>query len=1307
MKEPSMRVLYADDDATARVLMGAALERSGFEVGLAVDGADALTRFHEDDYDLVLLDVEMPGRSGFEVCRLLRTEAGEELPIVMVTGHDDISIVEQAFDLGATDFISKPINWGLIGHRLRYLLRGRKLLQDLWRNERQLEEAQRIARIGSWELDPAIGKVSCSGAMLAIFEIPAGENELTLDRLLERVDPADRADVRAAFLDRDRGERSGTGITYRLQFPGGRMKYLRQEAAPGGGPDRNMPGIVGTVQDITDQHLVRSALEALATRLAALSGESFHAAVSRCLVEELNLDIAFVGRLDRESLSVQVIAGWQSDGPVEPFVYELAGTPCADVFTRGHQVHPSDIQANFPADELLQELGLESYAGVPLFDKNNSPIGILVAVGRRRLDRPLLVGRLLDIFAGPVGTEIMRADAEAAAMRLADYRQMILELSTGFIRTRPHEIDDSIDQALGRMAEFFRADRAYIFSYDFAAGTTTNTHEWCGPGISTQIDNLQQLPLETVRDMVETHRSGRPMVIPDVPALPPGDLREMLEPQDIKSLITFPMTYEEECLGFIGFDAVHQHVDYGADESELLGLFAGLLVNVETRRRAEQAVRDSERLLQQAQAVAHLGSWLYDLGADELHWSKETYRIFGLPPGTPMNYAGIMSLVHPEDREQVENAWQAAIEQGDLFIEHRISVGDEVRWVAERAQISRDEAGNPVAGIGTVQDVTDRKRHELAMVEATNKLRDTLGAIPDLLLEVEASERIMDCHVPEATGLTLHGAVGKTLAEVFHEEAAATFKAALQEARERGASLGMITELETAHGPRWFELSASRKEGAQPDAASFVVLARDVTSRREAEQKVYRLAYFDPLTGLPNRLSFGEQLEREIYRARRAERKLAVLFLDLDGFKNINDTMGHGTGDLLLQWVSDRLRHSVRPADLVARVDSSEQEIALARLGGDEFTVMVPNLQDAEDVLGVAHRIHEQMRRPFLLEGREVVLTASIGISVFPDDGEDGSSLLKHADTAMYHAKDQGRDNCQFYSASLTERALRRLDLENSLRRALERDEFFLVYQPQLDVASGRVKSVEALLRWQHPERDLIPPLDFIPAAEENGLIVPIGEWVMKRACADAMRWAEQGLDLRVAVNLSARQFRDPALSDRIGAILADSGLAADRLELEVTEGSLMEDTEATLATLNRLTSIGLRLSLDDFGTGYSSLSYLKRLPLDNLKVDRSFVRGLPFDHDNMAIVRAIVSLARNLGYSVTAEGVETVAQASCLRTLACDLLQGYFIGRPVGAEEIPGLIRNFGARAEDQGLVPGRGDSATTESTLTALGLR
>jgi diguanylate cyclase (GGDEF)-like protein len=371
--------------------------------------------------------------------------------------------------------------------------------------------------------------------------------------------------------------------------------------------------------------------------------------------------------------------------------------------------------------------------------------------------------------------------------------------------------------------------------------------------------------------------------------------------------------------------------------------------------------------------------------------------------------------------------------------------------------------------------------------------------------------------------------------------------------------------------------------------------------------------------------------------------------------------MGHITGDLMLQWVADRLKQGVRPQDLVARNGAIDTEIELARLGGDEFTVLIPQLQHPDNALLVAHRIHELMRRPFALEAQQVVLTTSIGIALFPDDGEDAATLLKHADTAMYHAKDQGRDNCQFYSASLTQEALRRMNLASNLRLALERNEFFLAYQPQLDLVSGRIRSLEALIRWQHPQQGLVSPMDFIPVAEENGLIVPIGEWVLRTACTDAARWQAAGTPLRVAVNLSAVQFKHPGLVDLVRSILAETGLAAAYLELEVTEGVLMEDSAATLATLHAIRQVGMQLSLDDFGTGYSSLSYLKRLPLNNLKIDQSFVRGLPADRENLAIVQAIVSLAKNLGFSVTAEGIETLEQARILQGMACEMLQGYY----------------------------------------------
>jgi diguanylate cyclase (GGDEF)-like protein/PAS domain S-box-containing protein len=563
-----------------------------------------------------------------------------------------------------------------------------------------------------------------------------------------------------------------------------------------------------------------------------------------------------------------------------------------------------------------------------------------------------------------------------------------------------------------------------------------------------------------------------------------------------------------------------------------------------------------------------------------------------------------------------------------------------------------------------------------------------LNAIPDLMFELDLAGRYLDYHSPRQELLAAPPSqlIGKTVTETLPPAAAKICMEAISEANATGHSSGRQFELPLPIGTRWFELSISRKEVEAGGNPSFIVLSRDITERKEAEGRILKLAYFDTLTGLPNRLAFAERLNREIQRAGHHGDRLAVLFLDLDGFKNVNDTLGHGAGDVLLQNVAERLGECRRPADVVARVDFTEREIDVARLGGDEFTLLLPDLRHPEHALGVARRIQEQMRRPFLLEGREMALSTSIGIALYPDDGEDAATLLKHADTAMYHAKKQGRDNFQFYSASLTAEVMQRLDLESALRLALERNEFSLAYQPQLDLASGRILSLEALLRWNHPERGAIAPRDFIPVAEENGLIVPIGEWVLRTACADAVRWHDAGHPLRVAVNLSTVQFRNSHLVAQIGNILRETGLAAEMLELELTENVLMEDSAATRTTLEALRAMGLRLSLDDFGTGYSSLSYLKRLPLHNLKVDQSFVRGLLFDRESLAIVRAIIALAKNLGFSVTAEGIETLAQARLLCDLDCERLQGFHIGEPVAAAAIPALLNRHWALAEETG---------------------
>lgn len=436
-------------------------------------------------------------------------------------------------------------------------------------------------------------------------------------------------------------------------------------------------------------------------------------------------------------------------------------------------------------------------------------------------------------------------------------------------------------------------------------------------------------------------------------------------------------------------------------------------------------------------------------------------------------------------------------------------------------------------------------------------------------------------------------------------------------------------------------------------------------ARQEAQNALLRLSQQDALTKLPNRSYFQDQLRQAMARAERHERLLAVLFLDLDRFKVINDSLGHAHGDQLIQAVAQRLQASMRQSETVAR------------MGGDEFTLLLEDLTTVEEATFAAQRILDCFREPFAVDGRELFVNTSIGIAIYPFDSADCQTLLKNADTAMYRAKELGRNNLQFYAAEMNARADNRLQLENRLRRALERGEYVLHYQPKLDLHSNAIFGVEALLRWESPELGLVSPLDFIPVLEETGLILPVGEWVLSSACRQAVAWQRMGLPLRVAVNLSARQFQQENLAGRIGEILRASGLPAKFLALEITESMVMANPGQVVDTLKQLKSMGISLAMDDFGTGYSSLAYLKNFPIDSLKIDRSFVNELPDNSKDAAIAKTIIALAHNLNLQVIAEGVEHRAQADFLRAHGCDAIQGYLVSRPVPAQQISALLQN------------------------------
>ena len=451
------------------------------------------------------------------------------------------------------------------------------------------------------------------------------------------------------------------------------------------------------------------------------------------------------------------------------------------------------------------------------------------------------------------------------------------------------------------------------------------------------------------------------------------------------------------------------------------------------------------------------------------------------------------------------------------------------------------------------------------------------------------------------------------------------------------------------------EISISAIEGG-----GLVCVVRDITERTYAEEQIKHLAYHDALTGLPNRLLFKDRLTVAISHAQRAH----TLFLDLDRFKVINDSLGHNIGDQLLQAVAGRVQSCVRESDTVAR------------LGGDEFTILLPHLPHAEDAALVAQKIIDAVRYPFQIEGREFFMTTSIGISLYPDDGFDAETLIKNADTAMYQAKEQGRDNYQLFNAFINAKALQRIALEHGLRKALVNQELAVHYQPIFDFRTGRISGMEALLRWNHPTLGMIPPTVFIPLAEAIGVMIPVGTWAMRVACAQAKAWHDAGYrSLSLAVNLSVCQLQQPDLLERVEEILDETGLPARLLELEITESSAMQSPETSVRTLYELKKLGIRISLDDFGTGHSSLSYLKRFPIDTLKIDQSFVRDITHDPDTAAIVTAIIAMAHSLRLKVIAEGVEFTEQSAFLKKYSCDQMQGYLVKAPVPSDRFVELL--------------------------------
>ncbi len=711
-----------------------------------------------------------------------------------------------------------------------------------------------------------------------------------------------------------------------------------------------------------------------------------------------------------------------------------------------------------------------------------------------------------------------------------------------------------------------------------------------------------------------------------------------------------------------------------SDEAGRPLLLHGTLQDVTEQVATQAALRLTDLRYREAQRLAKMGNWEWDLSTNTSWWSEELYRLLEEDPQHYVaTFDNFLAKVHPDDRQALIDG-QSTIALGPsayVPTQSRLMLADGREKIVEQiVQVRVDQHGKPVAVVGTVHDITERRALEDKLRESEAKYASTVELAAMGIAHIDLNGQFIWCNgrLRELLGYDNDELLALTIWDISHPED--SHMADRDRPRLHSGEIETMTLekrcLRKDSTAIWVRITAATRRTSDNRLMYDVAIVEDITTRKSAEARVKYLATHDELTGLPNRTLFAELLEHAIETAERYERRCAMLFIDLDRFKIVNDSLGHDAGDLLLQEVASRLRQCIRKTAVVGR------------LGGDEFVVLLEELPSTEIAADVARRVLTSMHAPVKIMGHECRVTVSIGIATFPDDAGDAATLMKHADLAMYLAKDEGKNNFQVYSNDMSPMSVEQLELETRLAHALERQEFSLQYQPRVDIATGQIRGAEALLRWSNPDLGSVPPARFIPLAEDTGLIVAIGKWVMRNACEQNVAWQKLGLpEVVMSVNLSPRQFKDPTLLSDIVKILEETGMRPDLLELEITETMIMNHIDIAAEKAAAMKTLGVKLAIDDFGTGYSSLSQLKRFPIDTLKIDRAFVRDIPHSVDDTAITRAVVSLGKALGVRVIAEGVETAAQYEFLRDNGCDEIQGFYFSKPCHPDAFADLLKD------------------------------
>jgi diguanylate cyclase (GGDEF)-like protein/PAS domain S-box-containing protein len=870
----------------------------------------------------------------------------------------------------------------------------------------------------------------------------------------------------------------------------------------------------------------------------------------------------------------------------------------------------------------------------------------VAAIVGRPIER--LIPGVLALAAGAEGAPSPDGPVGEHAGIHADGREIPLQLSLGSLTRDGRRFTTFVARDVSERRNAERALRESEERFRVAAQISSDlVYEW-------NIETGDVLFLHgSSRGLPSTREAWEKLVHPEDRDRVLGSMRRTLETDD---------AFLEEYRIVLADGSIRVRVGYGKVLRDGEGRplkWIGVNKDVTERRRTQNALKDSEQKLRTLVANVPVGLFAIDRNGIFTHSEGKGLEPLGLEPGEVVGksvwdlYREYPDVLEHMRRALSGDAHTATVRVGETSFETRYAP-------------YRDADGSVEGVIGVATDVTEQRRADQALHSSELRYRTLFERNLAGVFRSTLDGRILECNESFA----------RIFGYVSPEEA--LHKPALDFYLRAGDRKKFLNRLSERHMVSNHEMCARKRDGTPvwvlenatlvegPDGApSFIEgTVIDITERKRAEEQVKHLAFHDALTGLPNRLLLNDRLEVALAQAHRSRQKLAILYLDLDRFKVINDSLGHTVGDELLRRVAERLRACVREGDTVAR------------LGGDEFVILVTRISSDDDAETIAQKVLAAVRLPFGVEQRDFFLTTSVGVSLYPTDGIDGETLVQNADTAMYRAKEQGRDNCQPYAPAMNSRAAERLSLENRLRGALQNEELVLHYQPIVDLRNGRVRGAEALLRWRHPERGLLAPAEFIPLAEVSGLISPIGRWVLRTACAQAREWQTlSNPRFTISVNLSPRQFLQADLVSQVADALSSNGLAPGSLDLEITESSAMENAEVTVSTLWELRRLGVGISMDDFGTGYSSLNYLKRFPIDRVKLDRSFVRDVVTNPEDGAIVRAVISMAHTLRLVVVAEGVENEEQLAFLRQHRCDEMQGFLFSPPVEPEEFQKLL--------------------------------